>query len=203
MLRSARKHLRSVAMLGVAGALVVGGVAVAQNNDSGSGNQNGKSAQGKGEHRRGGPGGPGGRHGGPPGPGVPMKAVTYAEFHVQTKEGDSKVIRLDQGTITAVSDSSITVKEKDDSSVTVDVNDATKVRGPGLESVGDLEEGQAVVVKSVDGGAAKSISALPEKGAGKGPKGGSGKGQKGGPGNGPMEGERKGDGSGPSSGRMG
>jgi len=202
MLRSARKHLRSVAALGVAGALVVGGVAVAQNNDSGSANQNGKSAQGKGqgEHRR---GGPGGRHGGPPGPGVPMKAVTYAEFHVQTKEGDSKVIRLDQGTITAVSDSSITVKEKDDSEVTIDVNDATKVRGPGAESVGDLEEGQAVVVKSVDGAAAKSISALPGKGEGKGPRGGPGKGPKGGPGNGPMEGERKGDGSGPSSGRMG
>jgi len=176
MLNSARRHLRSVAMLGVAGALVVGGVAVAQNDGGGEGEGGGKQGQNQkrgGKHRHGGPGG------GPPGLGVPMKAVTYAEFHVQTKEGDSKVIRLDQGTITAVSSTSITVKEKDDSEVTIDVDGDTKVRAKDADSVNDLEAGQNVVVKSVDGGAAESIAVPPMKGEGKGPKGPRGMGEKG------------------------
>ena len=185
MLNSARRHLRSVAMLGVAGALVVGGVAVAQK-DGGNGGgegkaqngkaQNGKARDGKardGKHRRGGPGG---------GPlGVPMRAVTYAEFHVQTNEGGSKVIRLDQGTITAVSDSSITVEEKDGNEVTIDVNGDTKVRARGADDVTDLERGQRVVVKTVDGSAAKSIAVPPGKGKGKGSKGTDGKGDRHGP----------------------
>lgn len=175
MLNSARRHLRSVAMLGVAGALVVGGVAVAQK-DGGDGGgegkaqngkaQNGKAREGKardGKHRRGGP------------LGVPMRAVTYAEFHVQTNEGGSKVIRLDQGTITAVSDSSITVEEKDGNEVTIDVNGDTEVRARGADNVTDLERGQRVVVKTVDGSAAKSIAVPPGKGKGKG----KGKGSKG------------------------
>jgi hypothetical protein len=167
MLSSARKHLRTVATLGVAGALVVGGVAVAQN-DSAKGGKSGKEGGGMadGKHGKRGPGGP---QGGPPGLGVPMKAVTYAEFHLQAKDGETKVIRIDQGTVSAVDSTSITVKEKDGSEVTIAVDDDTKVRGLDAFNLDDLETGQMVVVKRVDDGNAKSISVLPENGARKGP----------------------------------
>ncbi len=175
MLRSVRKHLRTVATLGVAGALVVGGVAVAQNeggNGGEGGDKQGQSQQRGSKDHRGGPGG------GPPGLGVPMKAVTYAEFHLQTKAGESKLIRLDQGEIAAVSASSITVEENDGNEVTIGVDGETRVRAKGAEGVTDLTAGQNVVVKTVDGGAAKTIAVLPEKGR-HGPKGPMGMGPKG------------------------
>jgi hypothetical protein len=193
MLNSARKHLRSVAVLGVAGALALGGVAVAQN-DSGDGG-NGKAQNGKGKSKN----GQGQRHrGGPPGLGVPMKGVTYAEFHIQTKEGEAEVIRLDQGEITAVGESSITLKANDDSEVTVSVDDSTKVLGkPGSKAgLDDLEEGQAVVATGPKGGTAKTIAPLPKKGERKGPMGGER--------NGPMGDRQQGEQPGPPpSGRIG
>jgi hypothetical protein len=97
MFNSARKHLRAIATIGVASALVPGGVAAAQ-----GGSQTGSQGdQGFAAH----PGWP------PPmgGPvGGPMKDMTYAEFHVE-KNGKAEVIRLDQGKITAVDSSSITL----------------------------------------------------------------------------------------------
>ncbi len=130
MLHSARKHIRAIATIGVASALVVGGVAAAQG-DSQGGSQGGPS---------------GSRHMPlpPPPPGPPMKDVTYAEFHVQ-HNGQAQVVRIDQGKITAVDDSSITLTENDGSSVTIPLDDSTKVlAGPGRHStVADLSVGPA------------------------------------------------------------
>ena len=120
MLRAARKHMSSVAMLAVAGALVVGGVAVAQDNGSGPGqSQSGKA----------------GKPGGPPPGGMPFKGLTYGELHVQTKSGEDRVIRLDQGKVSAVSADSITVTENDGNEVTIAVDEDTEVMGkPGEET---------------------------------------------------------------------
>jgi hypothetical protein len=153
MFQSARKHMRSIAMLGVAAALVVGGVAAAQG-DSQSGSQSNGQETGKR------PPGP------PPMMGIAMQGLTYAELHVQSKDGTAETIRIDQGKVKSVGDSSITLTENDDSEVTVAVDADTEVMGkPGEEtSIGDLETGQQVSVTAPDGEAAKSIMVLPKKG---------------------------------------
>lgn len=158
MFHSAPKHVRWVATLGVAGALVVGGVAVAQNEGGGSKSGGDKSGKSKRQHR--------GPHGGPPGLGKAMKGLTYGELHVQTKEGKSRVIRLDQGKVASVSASSITVAENDGNEVTIAVDDDTRVLArPGSKtSLEDLKEGQKVLVSGPEGGTAKSVVVLPKKG---------------------------------------
>lgn len=166
MFQSVRKQMRSVAMLGVAAALVVGGVAVAQggsrSDSRGSGQESGSQESGKR------PPGP------PPMMGIAMKGLTYAELHVQNKSGEAETLRIDQGKVKSVSDSSITVTENDDSEVTIAVDSDTKVMGkPGKESsVTDLVAGQQVSVTAPEGDAAQTIMVLPEKGdAGAGFKG--------------------------------
>ncbi len=156
MFQSARKQMRAIATLGVAAALVVGGVAAAQ------GDSPGGSAGSQGS----------GHPAGPPPLGGPMmlgKNLTYAEFHVQTN-GKEETIRLDQGKITVVDDSSITLAENDGSSVTIPVDANTKVLGrPGEEAtLGDLSVGQQVSVCGPDGGTAKAIMVAPKKGEMKG-----------------------------------
>jgi hypothetical protein len=154
MFNSDRKHLRAIATLGVASALALGGVAAAQ-----------------GTSQTGAPGGQGaaGHPGGPPPIGPSMKGMTYAEFHVQ-RNGQSEVIRLDQGKITAVDSTSITLSENDGSSVTIALDDETKVLGkPGEEStVADLSVGQTVIVCGPEGGAAKTVMVPPKPGQMKG-----------------------------------
>lgn len=172
MFQAARKHMRAIAMIGVASALVVGGVAAAQGgSESGSSSESG--AQGKGQFNV--------HFGGPPPLGPGMQDLTYAELHVQ-KDGKAQTIRLDQGKITAVDDSSITLSENDGGEVTVPVDGDTKVMGrpdvtfssadgakgsvkAGDEStLADLEAGQQVTVSAPEGGTAESILVLPEKG---------------------------------------
>jgi hypothetical protein len=162
-------QLRVVALLGVVSALAVGGVAAAQNGgDSQSGNQGGK-AQKQGEQRQGGKAQRGHHRGGPMA-GPPIKGLTYAEFHVQNKEGKAEVIRLDQGDIKSVGSSSITLVENDDTEVTVAVDSDTKVIGkPGKElALSDLSTGQRVTVSGPKGGTAKAIAIAPKKGEMKG-----------------------------------
>jgi len=154
MLDSFRKRARSVAVVAVAAALTVGGVALAQGSneggqEEGSGTPNGKRM--------------------PPGPpmmlGAPGgKDLTYAQLHVQ-HNGKAEVIRMDQGEITAVDDSSITLKENDGNEVTIAVDDGTKVlAGPGKSSLSDLESGEEVTVCGPEGEAAKAVMVPPKRG---------------------------------------
>jgi hypothetical protein len=170
MFQSARKHMRAIAMIGVASALVVGGVAAAQGG-SGSGSGSESGSQGKPQFNV--------HFGGPPPVGPDMQNLTYAELHVQ-KEGKAEVIRLDQGKITAVDDSSVTLSENDGSSVTIPVDGDTKVMGkpdttfsssggkasakPAESTLDDLEVGQQVTVSAPEGEAAESIAVMPKKG---------------------------------------
>jgi hypothetical protein len=146
--------MRSIAMLGVAAALVVGGVAAAQG-DSQSG-----STQGSGQEAGKRPPGP------PPMMGIAMQGLTYAELHVQGKDGTAETIRIDQGKVKSVGDNSITLTENDESEVTVAVDSDTEVMGkPGEEaSLSDLETGQQVSVTTPEGEAAQAIMVLPKKG---------------------------------------
>lgn len=169
MFQAARKHMRAIAMLGVAAALVVGGVAAAQG---------GSQSSSQGDQST------GTRPPGPP-PGGPMMMggdLTYAELHVQ-KDGKAETIRIDQGKITAVDDSSVTVAENDGSEVTIPVDGDTQVLGPpqvtfsssagrnqtfqkvgGESTLDDLGVGQQVTVSAPEGGTAESIMVLPKKG---------------------------------------
>jgi hypothetical protein len=139
-------------MLGVAAALAVGGVAAAQDDSQGQGNT----------------GTNGTRPAGPPpgGPGMLTKGLTYAQFHVLKKNGESEVIRLDQGKITAIDASSVTLAANDGSSVTVALDaDTEVVTSPGDRdaTVEDLSVGQEVGVCGPEGEAAKSIMVAPKK----------------------------------------
>ena len=153
MLAVARKQLRSIAMLAVAAALVVGGVAAAQSNS------NGGSGGAK----------PGQSDGPPPGPpamGIAMPGLTNGVLHVQNKEGDEETIRIDQGKVKNVGSDSLALTENDGSEVTVKVDDDTQILGkPGQEtSLGDLEIGQQVSASGPEDGAAKAIMVMPKKG---------------------------------------
>jgi hypothetical protein len=158
MFEAARKHLRSIAMLAVAAALVVAGVAAAQGSSE-AGTAAAKVTAAASVTAAAGP---------PPGPimGMAMPGLTYAELHVQNKEGDEETIRLDQGKVKSVGSGSITLTENDGSEVTVKVDDDTQVIGkPGEEtSLEDLESGQQVSVSGPDGGTAKAIMVMPKKG---------------------------------------
>jgi len=170
MFQAARKHMRSAVMLGVAAALVVGGVAAAQGGSDGGPQGN---SQGKREFNV--------HFGGPPPLGPGMQDLTYAELHVQ-KDGKAQTIRLDQGKITAVDQSSITLAENDGNEVTIPVDGDTEVIGgpevtfssaDGAEAIAkaadestldDLEAGQQVTVSAPTGATAESIMVLPKKG---------------------------------------
>jgi len=172
MLKAARKHIHTIIVLGVSAALVVVGVAAAQNigGSSKSGAQAQGNGNGKGEQAR-------KMHGPPPGGGpmgVPMRGLTYGEFHVQ-KNGEASVVRVDQGKIKSVDSSSITLEENDGSEVTIQVDSNTKVVGkPGSQkTVSDLKAGQKVIVSGPKGGTAKTIALPPKKGR-KGPMKGDG-----------------------------
>lgn len=153
MLKMVRGQMRTAALLAVAAALVVGGVAAAQ-----GGSRGGSQANGKGEGGR--PPGP------PPAMGLAMKGLPYAELHVQNKDGESEVVRIDQGKVKSVDDSSIVLVANDDSEVTIPVDGDTAVMArPGKESsLDDLETGQQVSVSRPEGEAAKAVVVLPKKG---------------------------------------
>lgn len=160
MFNSFRRRARTVAALGIAAALAVGGVALAQGG-SGSGNKSNQHRALKGKRM-------------PPPPGGPMgKDLTYAQFHVQ-RDGEAEVIRLDRGEVVSADSSSITVSENDGNEVTVPVDDSTKVlAGPNRDTdVSDLQAGQEVLVSGPEGGTAKAVIVPPRRGSmHRGPKG--------------------------------
>jgi hypothetical protein len=167
MTKSIQDRAKTVATIGLASALAVGGVAVAQGGGSGkAGSGNGNARAKHRAHRMHPPGPPG-----PPG-GLPMRNLTYGELHVQ-KKGEAAVIRLDNGKVVSAGQDSITLRENDGNEVTIPVDDSTKVlAGPGKRgaAVTDLKEGTAVLVHREEGSAAKAVIVAPPR-PGKGRKG--------------------------------
>lgn len=159
MFRSTLKRIRTGAVLAIAAALTVGGVAAAQ--------QGGGATKGHPSH------GQAGRHPqGPPPGGLPTKGLTYAELHVEHNK-EAKVIRVDQGKVLSASESSITLSENDGSEVTVPVGSETKVLGkPGSEASLEDLKGKLVLVCGPSGGTAQRIIIEPKRpSAGSGPEG--------------------------------
>ncbi len=161
MFQAARKHLREIATIAVASALVVAGVAAAQGGHGSAGQRAGQGSAAR--HA--------GKRPGPPPMGIGMKGLTYAQLHVQNKEGEAEVVRIDQGKVKSVGTDSLTLTENDGSEVTVTVDDSTRVLGkPGQQTtLGDLEAGQLVSACGPEGGAAKAVMVLPKKGERPGP----------------------------------
>ncbi len=156
MFKSLHSRARAVATTGLIAALVVAGLAVAQ--DSGNSGKSHHRTPLSGKRMLPPPGGPIGQFG---------KDLTYAQLHVQ-HNGEAEVVRLDSGEVVSASESSITLKENDGNEVTVAVDSDTKVlAGPGkTTTVGDLEAGQQVVVCGPEGGTAKTVMLPPKPGQG-------------------------------------
>jgi hypothetical protein len=163
MFSNMRSRARSVVGVGVVAALVVAGLAFAQNNGSSSGNGSPSTSE-SGAAVAGHPPGPPPGGGVMFGPGPGGKNLTYAEFHSQVN-GQDQVTRLDSGTVDSVSDSEITITENDGNQVTIPVDQDTKVlAGPGTdEQVTDLDQGQKVQVLHPQDGAADVIMVPPTK----------------------------------------
>lgn len=91
----------------------------------------------------GGPRGPGGQHG-PGGPGGPQGELLHGESVVKDSDG-VKTIDMQQGKVTEVSATSITVKSSDDFVATYTVNGDTKVGKDGKESaIAEVKVGDTV-----------------------------------------------------------
>lgn len=155
MFNSLQHRARTVATTGLIAALVVAGVAFAQNGGGNGGKSQNKQQSGKRMM--------------PPPPGGPLgkvgKDLTNGELNVQ-RNGEAETLRLDAGKVVSVSDSSITIEENDGNEVTIAVDDETRVlAGPGkTKSVTDLKEGQQVLVCGPKGEAAETIAVPPRRG---------------------------------------
>ena len=101
MFQAARKHIGAIVMIGVASALVVGGVAAAQS-ESQSGSPRGRPAAGP-----------------PPIGGPPMKGLTYAEIPRPKERAGAGAADSTRARSPRSQSSSITLTENDGSSVTI------------------------------------------------------------------------------------
>jgi hypothetical protein len=144
----------------VAAAAVAGGVAIASEALADPSPSPSASASGSAEaNPKAGPGRPGGAFkGGPRGPGGALGLgygpALHGEFVVPKAGGGYQTIDTQQGEVTAVSSTSITVKSADGFSKTYSITDKTLVDaqrdGIGAVKVGD----QVTIAATVDGGQA-------------------------------------------------
>jgi hypothetical protein len=147
MIETIRRRGRSAALIGVAAALVGGGMALAA--DDGSGGANGASGQ---------------ESPAPPPLPPPMENLTYAEFHIQ-HNGNAEVVRTDAGKVLSADQSGITLSENDGNEVTIPVDEDTRVAAsPDKEGkISDLEQGDQVLVTGPKGEAADFIFVPPDE----------------------------------------
>jgi hypothetical protein len=131
-----------VIALAVALVLVGGGIAVAKAVDNGSSTGTTSGAPGGGQvggpGDQGGPGGPGGRAGG-------LDGALHGDFVVSDGTGGYVTRRLQSGTVTAVSSTSITAKSADGYSTTFVVSSSTSVDN-GVDAIGNVKTGDTVTV---------------------------------------------------------
>ena len=111
--------------------------------------QQGPDGNGRGGHRGDGMGGPrGGMLGGPGG------QALHGEIVVKKADGTISTVRLIDGTVTAVSSDSITVKSADDFTATYTVNSTTDIH-VGLRAGGPGHDGQGTSGSTTSGTATK------------------------------------------------
>lgn len=140
---------RMAAAVGVTGALLLAGIGVAAAQTDGApaptappaedGARPADRPDGGPGRMRGGPGGPGGHKG--------MHGVVHGEF--VTRNGDGfRTMATQTGTVTAVSESSITVKSADDYTKTYAV-DANTMVNAGRDGIDSVKQGDTVNVHAV------------------------------------------------------
>jgi hypothetical protein len=131
--------------------LVGGGIAVAKAANSGSSNTQGPGGNGGQFDGRGGQfGGPGGANG--------LSGALYGDFVASDGNNGYVTKRLQAGTVTAVSSTSITAKSADGHSTTFVVNSSTSVDN-GIDAISDVKTGDTVtVVGTVSGSLATATS---------------------------------------------
>lgn len=129
-------HTHTLAAIGIAVVLAVGGGAVIYAATSGEGNQ-GMQTNGPG-----GPGGPGGqRMPGGPGPGTDLEdsaPAIHGEYVVADDAGGFRTDVVQHGEVTEVSDTSITTRSDDGFTQTYTILPATEQLTPDGFSVGDI-----------------------------------------------------------------
>jgi hypothetical protein len=121
--------------------LAGGGVAVAMavNRDSSTTS----SQAGPGGNGQGGFGGPGGMTG--PGGATGLTGALHGDFTATADDGSYVTKRLQTGTVTEVSSTSITAKSADGHSTTFVVNSSTTIDN-GVDAIGDVKTGDTVTV---------------------------------------------------------
>ncbi len=112
-------------------------------------------------------GGPPPGHGMMGGPGMHGgKYMTYSESH-SYRNGKETVMRTDAGKLKSVTDSEITITERDGNDVTIAINEDTEVLipGDGDATVSDLPAGKRVIVTGEKGQAADFVAIPRARGA--------------------------------------
>ncbi len=170
-------------------ALLVAGFAIAApGDDSGSGGSGGSGDGGQSQEDFTVPAGPPDAGvigfagpGGPGGPGGVDGEVISGELHV-LRDGEVVTVFMDRGTVSAVSDTAVTITREDDTEVDIPVDGETEVIRPPDEppnpedwedgppqfdpiepgDVGDLEVGDQVIAHHDDGAAADLIAVIPD-----------------------------------------
>ncbi|MEV4513993.1 DUF5666 domain-containing protein [Dactylosporangium sp. NPDC049525] len=157
----------------VSAVIVVGGGVAVANAATSSAKQQGPGGYG----RPGYGGGPGGGPGGVPGAGgvrggAELSRALHGEFVVKDSSGKYVTQRLQSGTVTAVSATSITAKSEDGYESTFTVDATTKVNG-GNSKIADVKTGDTVTVVGLVSGSTVTATTItdaklrPSTGAGR------------------------------------
>jgi hypothetical protein len=144
---SAKKiAIAAVVAVGIAGAGGVAVYAASGSTDSSTGAQQGPG---------GGTGGPGGNMGGGPGGGT-MSEALHGEYVVSDGNGGYTTELLQNGEVTAVSDTSITAKSDDGYTKTYTIDSDTVV-GNGSADLSSIETGDDVTITATEAGTVESL----------------------------------------------
>jgi hypothetical protein len=169
---------KSAAAVVAVGALAVGGLAVtaAAADDATPSPSASDGATDSGTQSGDRPGrGPGGHHG--PGMGGPGGPAVHGELVVETEDGVYATVLVQQGDVTAVSATSITVKSADGFSKTYAVSADSEIHVDGADAaIGDVKVGDTVGVRATVSGSTATVDHLmagdpPARGEGRGPRG--------------------------------
>lgn len=149
----------------VSAVIVVGGGVAVANAATSSAKQQSPGGYGRsgGYGGGGGPGGvPGGGPGGAPGGlrgGSELSRALHGDFVVKDSGGKYVTQRLQSGTVTAVSATSITAKSEDGYETTFTVDATTKVNG-GNSKIADVKTGDAVTIVGLVSGATVTATSI-------------------------------------------
>lgn len=155
-----RIGISRIAICAIAAVIASAGAAFAAgggNSDNGGDNGQDRGSHGGQGRGPGGPGGPGGNA-------INPRYATYAEFH-SYRHGKETVTRMDTGKVKAISESEITVTERDGNEVTIPLDEDTEVFAPDVDEPGidDVKTGQTVTVGRTLGEPADHIGIRPLK----------------------------------------